>query len=570
MKKSAVMALVMLGSSTLLTGTASAALGEDLAAKQQQIINQKEQEQTSKRAERSLQIRAGQTMAKSRQSVSRLEVFSLPVENNSYTIRKFTLKSGKYGDTFAWIGEYLAKFNGQTVGVQGINELMRRINTEIVNRGYVTTRVYVEPQDLSRGRMFFTLLPGTISDIRFRRENIWGTWKNAIPTRQGSLLNIRDIEQAIDNFNSVPNQKADIQIEPGLQEGQSDLVIDVERGKPWALSVTVDSSGTDTTGKVQISSAVQIAQPFSVNDIFYASWNTDASQAGETKGTRADSLYYAVPFGDDRLAFSYSKNEYHQTVDYAVSPFKSSGEFTNISLTWTHLLSRGQNYKTDLEWGLVHKTRHSYIDGTEIEVQRQKTTAMQMGIAHRQYMGPSVLDASLTWRKGVHWWADPGPTDGMSGEATTQYNMYLFDANFTAPVAFGKNYDAQYNLSIRAQKADRRIYGSEFFSIGGWYSVRGFDGEQTLSAEDGIVMRSELRFPIKNHPHQLYAALDYGKVSGLSDQYLLGTELVGGAIGMRGQIGIFTYDAFIGWPLKKPDGFTTDSRNYGFMLTAQI
>lgn len=206
MKKSAVMALVMLGSSTLLTGTASAALGEDLAAKQQQIINQKEQEQTSKRAERSLQIRARQTMAKSRQSVSRLEVFSLPVENNSYTIRKFTLKSGKYGDTFAWIGEYLAKFNGQTVGVQGINELMRRINTEIVNRGYVTTRVYVEPQDLSRGRMFFTLLPGTISDIRFRRENIWGTWKNAIPTRQGSLLNIRDIEQAIDNWPSLKTQ----------------------------------------------------------------------------------------------------------------------------------------------------------------------------------------------------------------------------------------------------------------------------------------------------------------------------------------------------------------------------
>ena len=415
MKTSAVIALVMLGSSTLLAGTASAAPGEDLASKQQQIINQKEQEQTSKRAERSLQYRASQKMTTAMQAAGPLEVFSLPSEENSFKIRHFALKSGAYGDTFAWIDEYLAKFNGQKIGVQGINELMRRINTEIVNRGYATTRVYVETQDLSRGRMMFTLLPGTISDIRFRKEHTWGTWMNAMPMHRGSLLNIRDIEQAIDNFNSVPNQKADIQIEPGPEEGQSDLVIDVEREKPWVLSVTVDNSGTDTTGKVQISSAVQIAQPFSANDIFYASWNTDASQAGETKGTRADSLYYAVPFGNDRLAFSYSKNEYHQTVDYAVNPFKSSGEFTNISLTWTHLLSRGQNYKTDLEWGLVHKTRHSYIDGTEIEVQRQKTTAMQMGIVHRQYMGPSVLDASLTWRKGVHWWADPGPTDGMSG-----------------------------------------------------------------------------------------------------------------------------------------------------------
>lgn len=388
--------------------------------------------------------------------------------------------------------------------------------------------------------------------------------------RRGSLLNIRDIEQAVDNFNSVPAQNADIKIELGQQEGQSNLVIDIERKKPWQLSLTVDNTGTETTGRVQMSGALQLSQPFSANDIFYASWNEDASEAGETKGTRADSFYYAVPFGNERISFSHSKNEYHQTVEYAVNPFKSSGEFTNTSLTWTHLLSRGRTYKTDFELGLVHKTRHSYIDGTEIEVQRQKTTALRTGFNHRQYMGASVLNTGLKWQKGLPWFADAGPTDGMSGEATTQYNMYLLDADFIAPVAFGDGYDAQYNLSIRAQKSDQRIYGSEFFSIGGWYSVRGFDGEQTLSAEDGIVIRNELRFPIEKYPHQLYVALDYGKVSGPSAKYLLGTELVGGAIGMRGKIGILNYDAFVGWPIKKPDGFICDSRTYGFMLTAQI
>lgn len=158
----------------------------------------------------------------------------------------------------------------------------------------------------------------------------------------------------------------------------------------------------------------------------------------------------------------------------------------------------------------------------------------------------------------------------MGGEATTQYNIYLLNANFTTPVGFGNGYDAQYNVSVRAQKSDQRIYGSEFFSIGGWYSVRGFDGEQTLSAEDGIVVRNELRFPIEKYPHMIYLAVDYGKVHGPSTEYLLGTELVGGAIGMRGRVGIFSYDAFVGWPIKKLDGFICDSRTYGFMLTAQI
>ncbi len=260
----------------------SAATPEDALTKQQQILQQKEQEQASKRAEKALQYRVNQSMAKTQQQGSRLEVFLLPEEEKSFVVKQFSLKAPKYGYKFAWIDTYLANFNGQKIGVKGINELMQRINAEIVNRGYVTTRIYVEQQDLSGGKMFFTLMPGIISDIRFRKDT-WGTWHNAVPMRKGSLLNIRDIEQAVDNFNNVPNQNADIKIEPGPQEGQSDLVIDIERKKPWQVSLTVDNTGTKTTGKVQMSGALQLAQPFSANDIFYASWNEDATQSGEKR-----------------------------------------------------------------------------------------------------------------------------------------------------------------------------------------------------------------------------------------------------------------------------------------------
>ena len=537
---------------------------------QQNIIAQKEQEQASKRAEQELQHRVSQSMAKSQLQGRRLEAFVLPEEENSFKIKQFVLYAPKYGYKFAWIEDYLSQFNGQKIGAQGINELINRINQEIADRGYVTTRISVGEQDLAKGKFTFTLVPGFVGEIKFRNENTWGTWHNAVCMKRGSLLNIRDIEQTIDNFNSVPSQSADIKLEPGTKVGESNLVIDIKRTKPWTLMTSIDNSGTKSTGKAQMSATLQLLQPFSANDVFYASWNEDATQSGEKKGTRANSFYYSIPFGKERFTFSHSKNDYHQTVEYAVNPFVSSGKFTNDSISWTHLLQRDNRSKTDFELGFVHKTRHSYIDGTEIEVQRQKTTAMQVGVNHRQYLGASVLDASLKWQKGLPWYADAGPTDGMEGEATTQYNMYLLSANYTAPVPFGEKYNAQYNVSVRGQKADQRIYGSEFFSIGGWYSVRGFDGEQTLSAEDGVVVRNELRFPIENLPHQIYMALDYGKVSGPSTEYLLGTELVGSAIGVRGRVGIFSYDAFVGYPIKKPEGFTTASRTYGLMLAAQI
>ena len=199
---------------------------------QQQIIAQKEQEQASKRAEQDLQHRVSQSMTKSQQPSSRLEAFILPVEENSFRIKRFVLYAPKYGYKFTWIDEYLAQFNGQRIGVNGINELLKRINQEIINRGYVTTRVYVGEQDLSKGKFVFSLVPGIVGNIKFRNENTWGTWHNAVCMKRGSILNIRDIEQTIDNFNNVPSQSADIKIEPGSNEGESNLVIDIKRTKP--------------------------------------------------------------------------------------------------------------------------------------------------------------------------------------------------------------------------------------------------------------------------------------------------------------------------------------------------
>ena len=171
---------------------------------QQNIIAQKEQEQASKRAEQELQHHVSQSMTKSQQQGSRLEAFILPEEENSFKIKQFVLSAPKYGYKFGWIEEYLEQFNGQKIGVKGINELLNRINQEIAARGYVTTRISVGEQDLANGKLTFMLVPGLVGEIKFCNENTWGTWHNAVCMKRGSLLNIRDIEQTIDNFNNVP------------------------------------------------------------------------------------------------------------------------------------------------------------------------------------------------------------------------------------------------------------------------------------------------------------------------------------------------------------------------------
>ena len=90
--------IILLGS--LGANTAHAAPPEDIMQKQQQIIAQKEQELASKRAEQSLQHRVSQSMTKTQQQESRLEVFVLPEEENSFKIKKFYLKADRYARKF--------------------------------------------------------------------------------------------------------------------------------------------------------------------------------------------------------------------------------------------------------------------------------------------------------------------------------------------------------------------------------------------------------------------------------------------------------------------------------------
>lgn len=119
---------------------------------------------------------------------------------------------------------------GRCLGAVGISVVMARVQNAVVARGFVTTRILAAPQDLTGGTLTLTVVPGRIHAIFFapgtsRAATAW----NAMPVGRGDLLNLRDIEQALENFKRVPTVEADIQIVPAdggdARPGQSDLVI---------------------------------------------------------------------------------------------------------------------------------------------------------------------------------------------------------------------------------------------------------------------------------------------------------------------------------------------------------
>ncbi len=54
---------------------------------------------------------------------------------------------------------------GQCLGINAINQLQSELQNSIIKKGFITTRVLIEPQDLNSGELRYSLIPGRISIV---------------------------------------------------------------------------------------------------------------------------------------------------------------------------------------------------------------------------------------------------------------------------------------------------------------------------------------------------------------------------------------------------------------------
>ncbi len=115
-------------------------------------------------------------------------------EQPCFTISTIRL-DGESAADFQWALKAVNDAKGQCLGSQGILLVLNKVQNAILEKGYVTTRVMAQEQDLNQGELVLTLQPGRINAIRFDEATSWrGRLWNAIPAASGDILNLRDIE----------------------------------------------------------------------------------------------------------------------------------------------------------------------------------------------------------------------------------------------------------------------------------------------------------------------------------------------------------------------------------------
>ncbi len=461
---------------------------------------------------------------------------------------------------------------GRCLGSGGINIVLSRVQQAVISRGYVTTRVLAGPQDLTQGTLTLTLIPGRIAAIRFEGDAAPTSLHTAIPARVGDLLNLRDIEQGLENLKRVPTAEADIQIEPSTREGarpgDSDLVVKYAQARRWRGAVSLDDSGTEATGKYQAGATLSLDNPFGLNDLFYVSANHSIDNHAFTnpdKGTESQVLHYSVPYGYWLLGVTASQSRYHQRVAGLWESYQYAGESSNAEARLSRLVWRDQHRKTTVSVRGWRRASHNFIDDTEIGPQRRIVGGWELGIAHREFIGAATLDGNLAYRRGTGaFGAIPAPEEAFN-EGTSRMKLFTADLGLNLPFDFAGQ-KLRYAGLWRAQWNRTWLTPQDQFAIGGRFTVRGFDGEASLMGDRGWLVRNDIGLALGASGAELYAGIDHGEVGGLFVDQLVGRRLTGGVVGVRGAYQGLSYDFFIGAPIRKPDGFRTSGVAAGFNL----
>lgn len=457
---------------------------------------------------------------------------------------------------------------GRCLGTRGINIVMGRIQNAIIAKGYVTTRILAPQQGLTQGRLRLTVVPGRIREIDFGEAGQrLPTYRNAITAEPGALLNLRAIEQSLENLQRVPTVDAGIQIVPAAgsdaKPGESDLLIGWRQRSRVRVSATLDDSGSKATGKNQAGVTLSIDNPFQIHDLFYINAGHDVlNDSG--RGTWSAMAHYSVPMKNWLFALTASHYDYQQRVIGASQDYVYSGASDNADVRISRLLHRNAYGKTGAYARLWWRRSNNFIDDVEVQVQRRRTAGAELGFTHRHFIGAATLDASASYRQGLGaLGALPAPEE-LFGEGTSRMRLINADMQFARPFRLG-NRTLRYLASARGQWNFTPLTPQDRLAIGGRYTVRGFDGEAVLMGERGALLRNEVAFAFARG-QELYLGGDYGQIGGASSTVQVGSRMAGAVVGWRGVIKGFNWDLFAGKPLYKPANFPTEQTTLGFTV----
>lgn len=448
------------------------------------------------------------------------------------------------------------KYIGNCNTISDLKNLTNELTSIYIDKGYITSKVYLVPQNISSGVIKLHAIEGKITSITpnkiYLKNTFWG--------QKDNFLNLRDLETSIELINRLPSNHARMKLSAGDEVGSTNIIIENNTTKRINGSVGINNFGTQKTGKIQGNFLLSLDDMLRIGDQLSININSTNKHFSD-ENSKGDTYYYSFPIGHVLNTISYRKTSYEQLVPTGIINYQSGGRTQTYKYNLKYKLFHNQNHSLSIASSIVHSKSENFIADSLIETSSYNLSNVNFNIDYLYKTTGFYTLMSFGYEQGTDWFNTLNPTN-----LNEKYSIYTMD------LSLQKNFQVlDYILSGHIQLTNDKLFSKAQISIGGPYSVRGFQDEG-LSGNSGFYLRNELSKTIQSKffwqiRQNYFVAIDGGYIKKEEDTN--GGSLLSSSIGVKLSKGNFNTQITYSIPIYKKDVETV--KNFlAFNLTYQF
>ena len=407
----------------------------------------------------------------------------------------------------------VAEVRGQCLSVAALRELHRALNAELTARGYVTSRVLIPEQDLAEGQLVFMLAPGrieatTAEGLSQRQMRL------ALPVRRGRLLNLRDLEQAVENLGRVRGPEAAFDIRPGSGNGDSVLVMTGKQGRRVGAALILNEKYYGSTLQGSALANVEIGAPLGLADRLILSVNTDLDRTVSDRAWGAG-LDYDLGIGYWQVGAGFSRQAYLNKVQGVLQRFDATGETDTSRLELGRVLYRSSFSRVGVAALASYSDVLNELEDATIQVSSYQLSSWGLRLDTERRWQRWQTGGSLT----LEYSDGHGPATELTGGgaiADVHNHRLLLTASALYPLTWQRG---TVRFRLDSQHSDNHLFPLQRWSLAA--RVKGFD-DVSVTGNSGHVVSAEYAISPATAAGRLlwrpFVSAEWGWVPGISNE----------------------------------------------------
>jgi hemolysin activation/secretion protein len=408
---------------------------------------------------------------------------------------------GNRAVTTAELQAHAAPHVGRVNGVDELEALRQQLTRLYVDRGYVNSGLLL-PQRLADGVLVFEVIEGRLGGVDL--HGLDGLLERYVSARllrpDDAILDMGELRERYQLLLADPQiARMNARLVPGPQLGEARLDVDVQRSRPWELSVFANNYRPASIGSAAGGLAGTLRNLSGRGDQFDLTLQAPLERSGQGGHGRMDWQLPLVTWGltDTQLQLGLergSSSVIEEPVDQLGIRSRLSSREVGISHVWSETLAR--KFDGGLTWlGRDNRTTlagqpFSFTPGVPDGELREALWRGWLGSAWRSESQVLALRASYSWG---HADVQDAPELPPSPLPARHFGLWVAQASYTWQVL---DRAAQLAARLSWQYTGNHLLPLDALALGGLGTVRGFRQNQ-LVRDRGVFLNLELEVPLR-------------------------------------------------------------------------